>query len=98
MATTGPEGLEKVGLLRPDVVLMDIQLPGMDGLEVIRRLKADADVKTPPVIALTALAMTGDRERIIAAGADDYFSKPVSLQLLEARIRALAPPGPAPVR
>ena len=98
VATTGPEGLEKVGLLRPDVVLMDIQLPGMDGLEVIRRLKADADVKTPPVIALTALAMTGDRERIIAAGADDYFSKPVSLQLLEARIRALAPPGPAPVR
>ena len=98
VATTGPAGLDLVAAVRPDVVLMDIQLPGMDGLEVIRRLKSDGDGKGPRVIALTALAMTGDRERIIAAGADDYLSKPVSLQVLEARIRAIAEPGPPPAR
>ncbi len=90
VAKTGPEGLELVATVRPDVVLMDIQLPGMDGLEVIRRLKAEDDGTGPRVIALTALAMTGDRERILAAGADDYLSKPVALHLLEARIRKFA--------
>lgn len=90
VAKTGPQGLEMVASVHPDVVLMDIQLPGMDGLEVIRRLKAEGEGKGPRVIALTALAMTGDRERILAAGADDYLSKPVALQALEARIRELA--------
>jgi PAS domain S-box-containing protein len=98
VATNGPAGLDLVAAVQPDVVLMDIQLPGMDGLEVIRRLKADGDGNGPRVIALTALAMTGDRERMIAAGADDYLSKPVSLQVLEARIRALAGVGPLPGR
>jgi PAS domain S-box-containing protein len=95
VAKTGPQGLDMVTSIHPDVVLMDIQLPGMDGLEVIRHLKSEGDGKGPRVIALTALAMTGDRERILAAGADDYLSKPVSLQTLEARIRELAAGGPS---
>jgi CheY-like chemotaxis protein/anti-sigma regulatory factor (Ser/Thr protein kinase) len=90
VAKSGSEGLDLVASLHPDVVLVDIQLPGMDGLEVIRILKGDGEGKGPGVIALTALAMTGDRERILAAGADDYMSKPIALQALAARIRTIA--------
>ncbi len=93
VATTGPEGLDLASTLRPDVILLDIQLPGMDGLEVLRRMKADGGDRGPCVIALTALAMSGDRERILAAGADEYLTKPVVLETLEARIRELAGPG-----
>ncbi len=85
-AASGFEFLEKVPQVRPDVILMDIQMPGMDGLEAIRRLRshADAEVAALPVIAITALAMPGDRERCLQAGANAYLSKPVHLaQLLE---------------
>lgn len=64
----------------PALIVMDIQMPGMDGLEAIRRMRTDATLSTIPIIALTALAMTGDRARCLAAGASDYFSKPVSLK------------------
>ena len=64
----------------PDLILMDIQLPGMDGLEATRRLKRDDATRTTPVIAITALAMKGDEERIRAAGCDDYIAKPMRYQ------------------
>src|SRR6185436_13463362 len=63
---------------RPDLILMDIQLPGMDGLSATGILKADAETRDIPVIALTALAMKGDEERIRAAGCDGYIAKPLS--------------------
>jgi two-component system cell cycle response regulator DivK len=62
---------------RPQLILMDIMLPGMDGLQVTAILKRDAVTRTIPIIALTALAMKGDRERILAAGCDGYISKPI---------------------
>jgi two-component system cell cycle response regulator DivK len=64
----------------PDLILMDIQLPGMDGMEAIRVLKADDATRSIPVVALTALAMKGDEERIRAAGCDGYIAKPIRYQ------------------
>jgi len=63
--------------LRPDLILMDVQLPGMDGLELARRLKADPVHKNARIVALTAYAMKGDEERALAAGCDGYLSKPI---------------------
>lgn len=79
-------GLDLAKRTRPDLILMDVQLPGMDGLEATRRLRADADFRTLPIIALTALAMPGDRERCLAAGVTDYVTKPISLKKLAAMI------------
>ena len=90
-ARNGPELLAVAPGLRPDLILMDIQMPVMDGLEATRRLRVhpDAQLAKTPIIALTALAMTGDRERCLAAGANEYMSKPVSLKNLLEMIRAL---------
>lgn len=73
---------------RPDLILMDIQLPGMDGLEATALLKGDDATRAIPVIALTALAMRGDEERIRAAGCDGYIAKPMQYQELLAAIAA----------
>jgi two-component system, cell cycle response regulator DivK len=73
---------------RPDLILMDIQLPGMDGLEATALLKRDLATRAIPVIALTALAMRGDEERIRAAGCDGYIAKPMQYQELLAAIAA----------
>ena len=79
-ATDAEAGLTLARGERPDLILMDIQLPGMDGLEATRLLKEDASTHAIPVIALTALAMKGDEERIRAAGCDGYIAKPIKYQ------------------
>ncbi len=84
------DGAEAVALAKahhPDMILMDIQMPGMDGLEAIRQIRADAELSHTPIIALTALAMPGDADRCLGAGADHYLSKPVRLKLLVETIR-----------
>jgi len=78
-ATTGERAVELVFEHRPDLVLMDIQLPDIDGVEALDRLRADDRFASVPVLALTAQAMDGDRERFLAAGFDDYLSKPVDI-------------------
>jgi len=77
-ATDGEEALAVAIEGRPDLIVMDIQLPKMDGLEVTRRLRQTPQFRETPIIALTASAMEGDREKIMAAGCDQYISKPVS--------------------
>jgi two-component system cell cycle response regulator DivK len=78
-ATTGERAVELVLEHRPDLVLMDIQLPDIDGVEALNRVRADDRFTTVPVVALTAQAMEGDRERFLAAGFDGYLSKPVDI-------------------
>ncbi|MBN1873052.1 MAG: response regulator [Anaerolineae bacterium] len=84
-AVDGLEGWDRVQVLRPPLVLLDISLPGsIDGLEVVKRIKERDDLKNIWVIALTASAMRGDRERFLEAGCDDYLSKPLKVtELLE---------------
>ena len=79
-AETGEDGLRLAHEQRPALVLMDIQLPGIDGIETLRRLRADAATAAIPVIAVTASAMTQDRQKILAAGFDAYQSKPISIR------------------
>ena len=89
VARNGSEAIERIGEEKPDLILMDIQMPVMDGLEATRviRANADADIADIPIIALTALAMPGDRERCLEAGADDYVCKPVSFKGLVEMIK-----------
>ena len=89
IAVNGEEALEIVKNEAPDLVLMDISLPVMDGFEATRRLKADDGTKHIPIIALTAHAMSGDREKAIEAGCDDYDTKPVELPRLLSKIQTL---------
>jgi CheY-like chemotaxis protein len=78
-ATTGERAVELAGEHGPDLVLMDIQLPGFDGVVALSRLRSDERTRAVPVLALTAQAMDGDRERFLAAGFDGYLSKPVNI-------------------
>jgi two-component system cell cycle response regulator DivK len=86
-ATTGAEAVDLASEHTPDLVLMDIQLPDLDGVQALQRLRADARTATIPVIALTAQAMLGDRERFLAAGFDGYVSKPVNVRDLIEMVR-----------
>ena len=86
-ARDGKEALEKAKLFSPDFILMDVQMPLMDGLEAMRCLRQDARFVKTPILALTALAMPGDRERCLEAGADDYITKPVKMKDLLDRIK-----------
>jgi len=85
-AVNGEEGVELADRERPDLILMDLSLPVMDGWEATRRLKANDDLGSIPVIALTAHAMKGDEEKALAAGCDDYLVKPLDEDELMARI------------
>ena len=91
VAHNGKIALEKVRELRPALVLMDVQMPEMDGLEATRRIRQELGLAQLPVIALTALAMAGDRERGILAGVNEYVTKPVSLRELVGVIEAHLP-------
>jgi len=88
VAHNGLEVLAKVEEIPPDLILMDIQMPQMDGIEAIRRLRADTRFRSTPIIAVTAFAMRGDRERCLEAGATDYLSKPISLKTLKQMIES----------
>ncbi len=88
VARNGRECLEMAATSQPDVILMDIQMPEVDGLEAIRRLRRMPGWAQKPIVALTAMAMSGDRERCLSAGANRYMSKPVSLRELTAVIES----------
>ena len=88
-AEDGAAGIARAAESRPDVILMDLSLPGIDGWEATRRLKADAALKSIPVIALTAHAMQGDEEKARAAGCDDYVTKPIDEDLLIEKIEGI---------
>ncbi|CUR31939.1 PAS fold family (fragment) [Planktothrix tepida PCC 9214] len=89
IAKNGEEGVTLAKSLSPDLILMDIQLPKVDGLEAIRQIRAEQRLTSTPIIALTALAMTGDQEKCLNAGANDYLSKPVKLKQLVEKIEDL---------
>ena len=89
VARDGAEALALAQAERPDLIIMDLSLPGIDGWEATRRLKADPATRAIPVIALSAHAMAGDREEALAAGCDDYDTKPVDYARLRAKIEAL---------
>jgi two-component system, cell cycle response regulator DivK len=88
-AINGKEGLQKAEASRPDLILLDLSLPEMDGWEVLRHLKEHEHLKKVPVIALTAHALLSDRDRAFAAGFDDYDIKPIELPRLLQKIETL---------
>jgi len=97
VAVDGQEGLVKARQEPPDLILMDMSLPVVDGWEATRRLKADPSTRHIPVIALTAHAMASDEQQARAAGCDDFDTKPIELPRLLQKIEsALAPPDPPP--
>ena len=95
MAVDGEDGVTKAQTEAPALILMDMSLPGLDGWEATRRLKAAPQTQKIPVIALTAHAMTDDRDKALAAGCDDFDTKPVELPRLLSKIQALLQRGAA---
>jgi CheY-like chemotaxis protein len=91
MAGSAQEALELLDSTAPDLILMDVQLPGMDGLSLTRRLKGDQKTAAIPVVALTALAMMGDRERTLEAGCSGYISKPINTRTFAAEVGKFLP-------
>lgn len=89
IAVDGRQGLDYANRDRPNLILMDMSLPILDGWETTRRLKADPQTAPIPIVALTAHAMSGDRERALQAGCDDYDTKPVEFARLLGKIEAL---------
>ena len=96
VATDGEQGVAMAATERPDLILMDLLLPVLDGWEATRRIKAQPETRHIPIIALTAHAMSGDREKALAAGCDDFDTKTVELPRLLEKVRALLPKGEAP--
>src|SRR5215472_15146497 len=96
VANDGVQGVAMAASEQPDIILMDLSLPELDGWEATRRIKAAAGTRDIPVIALTAHAMAGDREKALAAGCDDFDTKPVELDRLLGKMAALAGKRGAP--
>ena len=94
-ATTAEEGLEIAKRILPDLILMDIQLPGMDGLTATRVIKNDDQMQATPVIALTSFAMVGDREKALSAGCDEYLPKPIDIPGLKSMVARFLDAPPA---
>lgn len=92
-AVDGEDALRQVAEARPDLILMDISIPKLDGYEVTRQLKGNAALRAIPIIALTAHAMKGDREKALAAGCDGYIAKPVNVRELANQIKPFLPKG-----
>lgn len=95
----GEEGLKTALREKPDLILCDIHLPGIDGYEVVRRLKAEPNCRSIPTVAVTALAMVGDRDRVLEAGFDGYLSKPIDPETFVEQVEAFLNLGhpPAPI-
>lgn len=91
IAVNGVEGVAMANSQSPDLILMDMSLPVMDGWEATRKIKADSKTQSIPVIALTAHAMSGDREKALEAGCDDYDTKPIELPRLLSKIQTFLP-------
>lgn len=98
LAGTSGEVLERLSLRKPDLILMDIQLPGHDGLFVTRQLKADPLTANIPIVALTAHAMAGDREQAMVVGCAGYISKPIDTRRFGAQIREFLALASSPSR
>jgi two-component system cell cycle response regulator len=94
VARDGAEGVETVGSARPDMVVMDLQMPVMDGYEAAACIKAHRELRHIPLVAVTAYAMVGDRERALAAGFDGYVSKPIDPQNFVRYLDGLLPASP----
>ena len=87
--------IARVAAFRPDLVLMDIQLPGVDGMALTRQLRGQRSTQRLVIVAFTALAMRGDREKFLAGGCDGYIAKPIDVATFAAEVRALLPAPPA---
>ena len=96
-ARTGPQGLALADHVRPDLILLDIQLPGMDGYEVARRLKQNPLLADVPIVAVTSYAMEGDREKGLLAGCVGYIEKPINPETFLMEIRPFLPADWEPV-
>jgi two-component system, cell cycle response regulator DivK len=93
LAVNGLEAIERTSAERPELILMDLSMPVLDGYEATRRLKEDGETASIPIIGLSAHAMVGDREKALAAGCDDYDTKPVELPRLLGKVEAFLSPA-----
>lgn len=93
-AESGPLGIELAAAARPELILLDVQLPGMDGHAVARVLKADPELKAIPIVTVTSYAMAGDRERAFQAGVQGYIEKPINPETFVAEVERFLRPAP----
>jgi two-component system, cell cycle response regulator DivK len=87
-ARSGEEGIALAGRSTPDLILLDIQLPGMDGYEIARQLRLNPDLRGIPIVAVTSYAMVGDKEKALAAGCDGYIEKPINPETFVSQVEA----------